>query len=198
MQKIILGAGCFWGVQYYFDQVPGVVRTTAGYSGGHTNNPTYERVCSHATGHAEVVLVEFDPAAVVSGGTEAAGMQGTGEQWTEPYKKYSGEVAAKPATHQSAALRILLRHFFRLHDPTQLNRQGPDIGDNYRSAIFYFTDLQKSLTESLIAELQVNYEMPIVTEVMPVGAFYVAEDYHQKFTERTGRGACHVPYEPLT
>ncbi|HET9174204.1 MAG TPA: peptide-methionine (S)-S-oxide reductase MsrA [Candidatus Saccharimonadales bacterium] len=159
MEQAIFGAGCFWGVQYYFDQVPGVIKTTVGYSGGTLENPTYEDVCSHTTGHAEVVLVEFDTSKV-----------------TYPQ---------------------LLKHFFRLHDPTQLNRQGPDIGDNYRSVIFYVTDAQRADAESAVEAAQAQYKNPIVTRIEPAGPFYEAEDYHQKFAERTGRGMCHVPYQPV-
>ncbi len=159
MEKAILAAGCFWGVQFYFDEVPGVVSTTVGYSGGHTAKPSYEDVCSNNTGHAEVTLIEFDPAKV--------------------------------------SYETLLRHFFRLHDPTQLNRQGPDVGDQYRSAIFYTTDEQKAAAEKLVKELQADFEQPIVTEITRAGEFYLAEDYHQKFTKRTGRGACHVAFKEL-
>ena len=159
MEQAIFAAGCFWGVQYYFDQVPGVVSTTVGYTGGTTEDPTYEDVCSHTTGHAEAVLVEFDPG------------------------KVSGEWRGK--------------HFFRLHDPTQLNRQGPDIGDNYRSAIFCVTDDQKEIAEKVRDEVQPKFGKPIVTQIELAGPFYEAEDYHQKYTEKTGRGACHVPYEPV-
>lgn len=159
MEQAIFAAGCFWGVQYYFDQVPGVVKTTAGYSGGTTEDPSYEDVLSHTTGHAEAVLIEYDPARV----------------------SYSS----------------LVRHFFRMHDPTQLNRQGPDVGDNYRSAIFYVTDEQKVMAEDVLNAEQLHYTQPIVTEITAAGPFYTAEGYHQKFTERTGRGMCHVPYAPL-
>lgn len=159
MEQAIFAAGCFWGVQYYFDQVPGVVATTVGYTGGATKNPTYEEVCSHTTGHAEVVLIEFDPARV--------------------------------------SYETLVRQFFRMHDPTQLNRQGPDVGDNYRSAIFYVGPEQKGVAERVIAELQPKFDGKIVTQLALAGPFYPAEEYHQKFTERTGRGACHVTYAPV-
>lgn len=159
MQQAIFAAGCFWGVQYYFDQVPGVTGTTVGYTGGTLENPTYEDVISHATGHAEAVMLEFDPSLV---------------------------------TYET-----LLKQFFRMHDPTQLNRQGPDIGDNYRSAIFAVTDDQYEIAERVRSEQQANFDQPIVTAIEHAGPFYRAEEYHQKFTERTGRGACHIPYEPV-
>lgn len=158
--KAIFAAGCFWGVQYYFDQVPGVIRTTVGYTGGHVENPTYEQVCTHTTGHAEAVLVEFNPAEVT-------------------YK-------------------TLLKQFFRMHDPTQLNRQGPDIGDSYRSAIFYIDDSQRLDAEAARDEAQTGTKTEIVTEITPAGVFYEAESYHQKFAERTGRGMCHIPYEAVS
>lgn len=160
MEQIIFGAGCFWGVQFYFDQVPGVVKTTVGYSGGETENPTYEEVCSHTTGHAEVVWIEYDP------------------------KKVSFET--------------LCRHFFRMHDPTQLDRQGPDVGENYRSCIFYVTDEQKEIAEKVCAEAQKDWDKPIVTVIEQAGPFYEAEPEHQKYAERTGRGMCSIPYESLS
>jgi methionine-S-sulfoxide reductase len=157
--EALFAAGCFWGVQYYFDEVPGIVRTTAGYTGGHTENPTYWEVASHRTGHAEAVLIEFDP------------------------KKVSYET--------------LLKQFFRMHNPTQLNRQGPDIGDEYRSAIFYFDDTQRAEAERIRDESQKKFDKPIVTQIVPAGTFYEAEAEHQKFTQRTGIGMCHVPYDPV-
>jgi methionine-S-sulfoxide reductase len=158
MEQAIFAAGCFWGVQYYFDQVPGVTGTTVGYTGGTTENPTYEEVCTHTTGHAEAVHLEFDDSLV--------------------------------------DYETLVRQFFHMHDPTQLNRQGPDIGDSYRSAIFYVTDVQKEVAERVRDELQAKYDYKVVTEITAAGPFYRAEEYHQKFTERTGRGMCHVAYTP--
>ncbi len=160
MQKAIFAAGCFWGVQYYFDQVPGVVKTIVGYTGGLTKNPSYEAVCTHTTGHAEVVQIEFDP--------------------------------------QKVSYKTLLKQFFRMHNPTQLNRQGPDVGDQYRSAIFYFNNEQKKAAEKSKQEQQTNYKDPVVTQIVPATEFYEAEEYHQKFTEKTGRGMCHVDYAPVS
>lgn len=159
MQKAIFAAGCFWGVQYYFDQVPGVSKSTVGYTGGHTKNPSYEQVCTHTTGHAEAVLLEYD--------------------------------------QQQVSYELLCRHFFRMHDPTQLNRQGPDVGDSYRSGIFFFDEEQKNIAEEVKRNVQAKFDELIVTEITAASTFYPAEDYHQKYTERTGRGMCHIPYEPL-
>ncbi|HEX8182027.1 MAG TPA: peptide-methionine (S)-S-oxide reductase MsrA [Candidatus Saccharimonadales bacterium] len=159
MEQIIFAAGCFWGVEYYFDQVPGVISVTSGYTGGIIENPTYEEVCTHTTGHAEAVLIEFDPDIV--------------------------------------PLTTLAKHFFRMHDPTQLNRQGPDIGDSYRSAVFYFQDEQREQIERIRDEAQTRLKQPIVTVIEQAGPFYPAEGYHQKFAERTGRGMCHIPYQPI-
>lgn len=159
MQQAIFAAGCFWGVQYYFDQVPGVVSTTVGYTGGTTEDPSYEDVCYRSTGHAEAVLIEFDD--------------------------------------DKISYETMVRQFFRMHDPTQLNRQGPDVGDQYRSAIFYVTDDQKLIAEKVRDELQTKHDGKIVTEITKAGPFYEAEDYHQKYTERTGRGMCHIPYKAV-
>jgi len=156
--RALFAAGCFWGVQFYFDQVPGVVKTTVGYTGGHTKNPTYEELCTHTTGHAEAVLIEFNP--------------------------------------EKVTYETLLKQFFRMHNPTQLNRQGPDVGDNYRTAIFYFDDAQKRLAQQILDETQAHTKGKIVTEITKAGEFYEAEAYHQKFSQRTGIGMCHIPYEP--
>jgi len=159
-QTAIFAAGCFWGVQFYFDEVPGVIETEVGYIGGHTDDPTYEQVCSHTTGHAEATRIVFDP------------------------KKVSYET--------------LLNQFFRMHDPTQLNRQGPDVGDSYRSAIFYLNDEQKAQAQKLIDQLnRTKFKGKIVTTVEKAKVFWPAEAYHQKYSERTGIGMCHIPYAPV-
>lgn len=155
-ETALLAGGCFWGVQAYFDQLPGVVSTVVGYAGGNIPNPTYEEVCAHTTGHAETTKIEFDP--------------------------------AKISYHD------IVENFFRMHDPTTLNRDGPNVGDNYRSAIFYLTDDQKKIAEAVRQELvdKQLYSDPIVTEITKAGEFYRAEEYHQKYFEKTGWGACHV------
>jgi methionine-S-sulfoxide reductase len=159
-QTAIFAAGCFWGVQYYFDQVPGVLETEVGYIGGHVDKPTYEQVCTHKTGHAEALKIVFDP------------------------KKIS--------------YKTLLMQFFRMHDPTQLNRQGPDIGDSYRSAIFFENEEQKTQAEKIIKELnESKLEGKIVTTLEPATVFWPAEGYHQKYTEKTGMGTCHIDYAPV-
>lgn len=159
-ETAIFAAGCFWGVQYYFDEVPGVSETIVGYIGGHTDHPTYEQVCSHTTGHAEATKIIYDPTKV--------------------------------------SYETLLKQFFRMHDPTQLNRQGPDIGDQYRSAIFYLDEAQKEAAKKIIDELNDSqFNGKIVTSLEPAGVFWLAEDYHQKYSEKTGHGMCHIPYAPV-
>jgi peptide-methionine (S)-S-oxide reductase len=151
-KKATFGAGCFWGVEAAFRQVEGVTQTRVGYSGGTLENPTYEDVCSHTTGHAEVVELTYDP--------------------------------------EQVSYEQLLQVFWRKHDPTQLNRQGWDIGDNYRSVIFVHDDEQhESALRSKAAE-QENRRAPIVTQVEPGQTFYEAEDYHQQYLEKRGRSAC--------
>jgi len=146
------GAGCFWGVEYVYERVPGVVETEVGYAGGHTENPTYRDVCSHGTGHAEVLRVRFDPAVV--------------------------------------SFEQLLEVFWAMHDPTQVNRQGPDVGDQYRSAIFTDSDEQQKLAEASRDAAQARFDRPIATEIASAGPFYPAEDYHQRYYDKNG----HTPY----
>lgn len=156
VEHAAFAAGCFWGVQAEFDKVPGVIATTVGYTGGHTEKPTYRDVCSDTTGHAEAVLVEFDPAKV------------TFEQ--------------------------LLDVFWQIHDPTTLNRQGPDKGSQYRSAIFYHSDSQReaALTSKDKLSKSGKFKRPIVTEVTAASAFWPAEEYHQKYFEKRGGDSCHI------
>ena len=159
-ETAIFAAGCFWGVQYYFDQVPGVIETQVGYIGGKTDNPTYENVCYQKTGHAEATKIIFNP--------------------------------------DEVSYDTLLQQFFRMHDPTQLNRQGPDVGDQYRSAIFYLNEAQKTQAKAVIDKLNASsFDGKIVTTLEDGSKFWPAEDYHQKYTQRTGHGMCHVPYAPV-
>lgn len=156
MAKVIFGAGCFWGVEYAFQQIHGVSSALCGYCGGHVDNPTYKQVCTGTTGHAEVVQVEFDPAQV--------------------------------------SLESLLQTFWNCHDPTTLNRQGPDVGTQYRSAIFYLDDDQRRIAELSKAELvqSARFARPIVTEITSAGPFYPAEEYHQRYFEKHGLQGCHL------
>jgi peptide-methionine (S)-S-oxide reductase len=151
--------GCFWGAENTFRPVPGVTATAVGYTGGHTENPTYESVSSHTTGHAEAVLVEFDPKIV-------------------SYEK-------------------LLSVFWETHNPTTKNRQGPDIGDQYRSGIFTFSEAQRSVAESSLVVEQKKHPAAVTTEIEAAGAFYRAEDYHQQYDEKTGTESCPLPVRNL-
>lgn len=150
------GAGCFWGVEAEFRKQKGVIATAVGYTGGHTKNPTYKEVCTDKTGHAEVVVVEFDPAVT--------------------------------------SFEKMIDLFWDLHDPTTLNRQGPDTGSQYRSAVFYHSPEQKAVAERTRDKLQASNELGdgrIVTEITPAPEFYKAEDYHQQYVEKGGAAACH-------
>jgi peptide-methionine (S)-S-oxide reductase len=156
MAKATFAAGCFWGVEDAFRHVPGVISTTVGYTGGRTKNPTYEEVCSHTTGHAEALEVEFDPAKV--------------------------------------SYLQLLSVFWQSHDPTTLNRQGPDVGTQYRSAIFYHDAQQEAdarASKETLEKAKV-FKRPIVTEISPASEFYRAEDYHQQYFEKRGMKSCHL------
>jgi peptide-methionine (S)-S-oxide reductase len=154
LEKATFGAGCFWGVEAAFRQVPGVVATRAGYTGGHVANPSYELVCSHTTGHAEAVEVTYDPARV--------------------------------------SYEDLLDVFWTKHNPTTKNRQGLDIGSQYRSAIFFHSPEQEAAAIRTRDELQEKLHWPkkIVTEIVPAAEFYEAEDYHQQYLEKRGRSSC--------
>jgi peptide-methionine (S)-S-oxide reductase len=150
------GAGCFWGVEETFRQLPGVKDTSVGYEGGQLPNPTYRDVCTDRTGHAEVVQVVYDPAEI--------------------------------------SYEQLLEVFWTNHNPTTLNRQGPDVGTQYRSAIFFHTAEQQAIAERSKAELERagRFRRPIVTEITPASTFWKAEDYHQQYLAKRGLGACHI------
>jgi len=156
MEKASFAAGCFWGVEAAFQQVAGVVATTVGYSGGRTQKPTYRDVCSGTTGHAETVLVEFDPSRV--------------------------------------SYEQLLDVFWENHDPTELDRQGPDVGEQYRSAIFFHTPAQEAAARAAKERLEASgrFHRPIVTEITPASEFWPAEDYHQKYLEKRGLVHCRI------
>ena len=147
--------GCFWGVEDNFRQVPGVVATAVGYTGGTTMNPNYEQVCTHTTHHAEAVLVEFDPTKI------------TYEQ--------------------------LVVVFFKNHDPTTMNRQGPDVGSQYRSAVFTFNAKQAEAVSKIIPAEEKERDKKIVTVVTPISQFWRAEEYHQQYDEKTGTHSCPLP-----
>ncbi|MBI1274124.1 MAG: peptide-methionine (S)-S-oxide reductase MsrA [Alphaproteobacteria bacterium] len=155
-EQAMFGAGCFWGVESAFAKQPGVLETAVGYSGGQTERPTYEDVCNHGTGHAEVVHVRFDP--------------------------------------QQIAYEALVEFFFTMHNPTQLNRQGPDVGDQYRSAIFFYSPEQERIARAITqrAEQSGRFKQPVVTVIEPAPAFWRAEEYHQKYFDKRGGGSCHI------
>lgn len=156
MAKATFAAGCFWGVEATFRQIPGVTSTRVGYTGGDLANPTYKDVCTDRTGHAEAVEVEFDPARV-------------------QYEQ-------------------LLNVFWENHDPTQFNRQGPDYGSQYRSAVFFHSPEQEQTARASKDELQKSgrFTRSIVTQIVPATTFYEAEDYHQQYLEKRGLASCHI------
>lgn len=155
IQIAYFGAGCFWGVEYVFKRVPGVLKTEVGYMGGDLKNPSYEEVCEGDTGHAEVLSIEFDSSKI----------------------KYSK----------------LLEVFFKCHDPTTIDRQGPDIGNQYRSCIFYLNDNQKIEAENYLKKYEEEIGKKIVTEIVPASNFYSAEKYHQNYYDRKGaKPYCHI------
>jgi peptide-methionine (S)-S-oxide reductase len=152
-ETAVFAAGCFWGVEAAFRQLPGVLEVTSGYTGGRTVAPSYQDVCSGRTGHAEAVEIVYDP--------------------------------------QQISYDALLDAFWKIHDPTTANRQGPDVGTQYRSAIFTHGSEQQQLAEVSRTREQANQSKPIVTEITAAGDFYPAEDYHQRYFERNGV-ACHI------
>jgi len=151
-ERATFAAGCFWGVESTFRATPGVTATRVGYTGGHTDNPSYYDVCSDTTGHAEAVEVEFDP--------------------------------------EQVSYDELLDLFWRSHDPTQGNRQGPDVGSQYRSAVYFHSPEQEEAALASRAQVQARLPVRVTTEVVPAGEFFEAEEYHQQYFEKKGVSAC--------
>lgn len=157
MEKAIFACGCFWGVESAFQKLDGITSTEVGYTGGHTKNPTYKEVCSKTTGHAEAVMIEFNPEKI-------------------SYEK-------------------LVDFFFQIHDPTTLNRQGPDIGSQYRSAIFYVNENQKKTADEIKKQFEEKkvFKNKIITEITRASEFYRAEEYHQNYHKKMGlSGGCGI------
>ena len=154
-EEATFAAGCFWQVEIDFANTPGVISTMVGYTGGASESPSYEEVCTGKTGHAEAVHLTFDP--------------------------------------EQVSYEQLLEVFFRLHDPTQLNRQGPDVGHQYRSAIFFYSPEQERTAIAVKERVQAEGERPVVTEIVPAEPFWPAEDYHQRYLEKRGTATCRVP-----
>ena len=156
MEKALFGAGCFWGVEDFFRQVPGVADAVSGYAGGAVANPTYKQVCSDTTGHAEVVEVTFDPAHI--------------------------------------AYQTLVELFFKMHNPTTRNRQGPDVGTQYRSVIFTSNDEQRRIAEASRDAFEQNLAKAgyghVTTAIVPLGEFYFADEYHQQYLAKVPNGYC--------
>ena len=156
--KLVLGAGCFWGVEVLFEAIPGVKKVISGYAGGNTDNPTYETICSGTTGHIEVVEIEYEDS--------------------------------------ETTYEVLLDKFFFIHDPTQFNRQGPDIGEQYKSVIFYNSENEKTIAEEKIKQIDYSSEHQgkVATELREAVKFYPAEEYHQDFIEKNGKVCYHQLY----
>jgi len=154
MKNIVIAGGCFWGIEAYYGQLKGVISTEVGYANGKTKEPTYEEICSHLTGHAEVVKIEYDPSII--------------------------------------SLEDLLERFFRIVDPTSWNRQGPDIGDQYRNGIYYTDPSDKDLINAYVDKQRSKYSDLIVTEIEPLNYYYKAEEYHQKYLQKNPNGYCHI------
>jgi peptide-methionine (S)-S-oxide reductase len=155
IQKATFGAGCFWGVEETFRQIPGVTETAVGYEGGSYPDPTYKEVCTDRTGHAEVVEVDYDP--------------------------------------EQVSYETLLDVFWNNHNPTTPNRQGPDVGTQYRSVIFFHSPEQEAIAQASKEQMDKSgkFKRPIVTQVVPASTFYRAEEYHQRYLAKRGQSSCH-------
>ena len=154
IKTLVLAGGCFWGMEAYFKRFDGIVKTEVGYANGSTANPTYEEVCSHVTGHAEVLYLHYDPSLI--------------------------------------SLETILSHFWHVIDPTALNRQGGDVGTQYRTGIYYTDEADLETIQASLKDVQKQYQQPVVTEIMPLKAYYPAEEYHQKYLDKNPGGYCHI------
>jgi len=154
MKKIVLGGGCFWGMEAYFKRFDGVIKTEVGYANGHTIDPTYKEVCTNTTGHAEVLVIEYEP--------------------------------------EKISLETILSHLWKVIDPTSVNRQGGDIGSQYRTGIYYVDETDIDVIQLSKANEQVKYEKPIATEVEPLKYYVPAEEYHQDYLTKNPGGYCHI------
>ena len=159
LKTVHLAGGCFWGTEAFIARVPGVYETRCGYANGTTENPTYKEVCTGETGHAEAVMVRFDP--------------------------------------ERLSLEKLLSAFFETIDPTSLNKQGEDVGTQYRTGIYYSGEGERAETEKFVSDRQSGFDEPIVTEILPLESFFDAEEYHQKYLEKNPDGYCHVDLSKL-
>lgn len=153
-KKIYLAGGCFWGLEKYLGNIPGVISTEAGYANGRTDQPTYEEVCRKNTGHAETVSIEYDPSKI--------------------------------------SLRGLLSLFYKVIDPTTLNRQGNDVGSQYRTGIYYLDQEDLPVIRKSLEDLQKNYKKPVAIEAKPLENYWPAEEYHQKYLDKNPGGYCHI------
>lgn len=160
LKEIYYAGGCFWGVEAYFSRIPGVNQVTVGYANGTVENPTYEEVCSHTTGHAETVHVIYDP--------------------------------------ERVSLRTLTEHFFKIIDPLSLNRQGNDIGNQYRTGIYYTDEQDLAILRKVMEEEQKKYDAPIMVELLPLASYYLAEEYHQDYLVKNPNGYCHINFSSLS
>lgn len=154
MSVIYLAGGCFWGVQKYFDQFEGIIKTTVGYANGHTENPKYEDVKAEKTGHVETVKIEYD--------------------------------------ESLRSLNQILDDYYKIVDPTSLNKQGEDEGISYRTGIYYTNESDLEIIQNKTNEIQKNYQEKVVVEIQPLDNFYEAEEYHQKYLEKNPQGYCHI------
>lgn len=160
MREVYFAGGCFWGVEAYFAQIPGVHDVTVGYANGRAQNPTYEQVCSGTTGHAETVHVIYDP-------------------------------------HQ-VSLKTLAEHFFQIINPLSVDRQGNDVGNQYRTGIYYTDPGDRKLLQGVVEAQEEKYQSPIATELLPLSNYYLAEEYHQDYLKKNPGGYCHIDFSKLS